>query len=196
MADKKFAADYIDVATRIAEVRGDAERVYPEGTFQPFDPANPYRIEIIDGQTFIVYVAAFYRTPDDVRPGVGTAWEPVPGRTPYTRDSELQNAETSAWGRALIACLAADTKKGIASANEVRNRQADNDPSLQLPPPDPHISKENREAFIAKCKGMGIKPEDVVKKATGGRTSKPEELLKTEVAAAKQALDELAGAPL
>ena len=32
------------------------------------------------------------------------------------------NAETSAWGRALIAVGAADAKRHIASANEVRNR--------------------------------------------------------------------------
>lgn len=193
---EKFAADYIDVAERIASIRGKADREYPEGSFQPLDHGNPYRIEVIEGQTYIVYVAAFYRTPDDPRPGVGAAWEPVPGKTPYTRGSELQNAETSAWGRALVATLAADTKRGIASQEEVRNRRAEQDPAMQLPPPDPHISKENREAFVAKCKDMGIKPEDVVKKATGGRTSKPEELLKTEVAAAKKALDELAGAPL
>jgi hypothetical protein len=55
---------------------------------------------------------------------VGLAWEPVPGKTSYTRDSELQNAETSAWGRAIVAVLAADTKKGIASAEEVQSRQS------------------------------------------------------------------------
>ena len=43
----------------------------------------------------------------------------VPGLTPYTKNSELQNAETSAWGRALVAVLAADTKEGVASADEV-----------------------------------------------------------------------------
>jgi hypothetical protein len=45
------------------------------------------------------------------------------GKTPYTRDSELQNAETSAIGRAIIMVGASDAKK-VASANEVRNRQA------------------------------------------------------------------------
>jgi hypothetical protein len=40
------------------------------------------------------------------------------------KNSELQNAETSAWGRAIVACLAADTQK-IATANDVRNRQAE-----------------------------------------------------------------------
>lgn len=129
---QKFETDYIDVATRIAEVRGDAEKHYPEGSFQPLDAAHPYRLEVIDGQAYVVYVAAFYRTPDDTRPGVGAAWETVPGRTAFTRGSELQNAETSAWGRALIAALAADSKRGIASAEEVRNRKAEQDPDQRL----------------------------------------------------------------
>jgi hypothetical protein len=69
---------------------------------------------------FIVRAEAF-RDPDDDRPGVGTAWEPFPGRTPYTRHSELMNAETSAWGRAL-ASLGYEVHNGSASANEMRGR--------------------------------------------------------------------------
>jgi hypothetical protein len=121
---QKFASDYIDVAARIVEFRTK----YPDGSLQPFDPSQPYKIETFGDAVFIVYTAAAYRTPEDVRPGIGIAWEPFPGRTPYTRNSELQNAETSAWGRAIVAALAADTKKGIASAEEVRNRQAEGDP--------------------------------------------------------------------
>ena len=34
-------------------------------------------------------------------------------------------AETSAWGRAIVAALAADTKRGVASADEVRARRAE-----------------------------------------------------------------------
>lgn len=70
---------------------------------------------------FIVRAEA-YRGPDDECPGVGTAWEPFPGRTPYTRHSELMNAETSAWGRAL-ASLGYEVHNGIASANEMRGRE-------------------------------------------------------------------------
>lgn len=73
-------------------------------------------------KTFIVYTAAAYRTPTDTTPGIGTAWEPFPGLTPYTRDSELQNAETSAWGRAIVAALASESKS-VASAEDVRNRR-------------------------------------------------------------------------
>lgn len=113
--------DYVDVAARIAEFRAK----YPEGSLQPLDLTQPYRVETIGDKTYIVVVAAAYRSPGDQRPGIGMAYEQWPGRTPYTRDSELQNAETSAWGRAIVAALAADTKKGITSAEEVRNRQAD-----------------------------------------------------------------------
>lgn len=113
--EKKGPLDYIDVATRIVEFRTK----HPEGSLQQVD------IKFIDfaGKSWVVYTAAAYRTPDDPRPGMGTAWEPTPGPTNFTRDSELQNAETAAWGRAMVAALAVDTKKGVASSEEVRNRQ-------------------------------------------------------------------------
>lgn len=114
---------YIDVATRIADFRAR----YPDGSLQPFDPARPFDVVTVGDRTFVVVVAAAYRTPDDPRPGVGMAWEPFPGRTPYTRDSELMNAETSAWGRAIVAALAGDTRTGIASADEISNRADDRD---------------------------------------------------------------------
>jgi hypothetical protein len=109
------ASDYVDVAERKREF---VER-YPEGVLQSW--CRPY-VEQVGDKSYIVYAAAAYRTPDDPRPGIGWAWEPVPGPTPFTYDSELQNAETSAWGRAILA-LGFETKK-IASAEEVRNRSA------------------------------------------------------------------------
>jgi hypothetical protein len=111
-------AGYVDVAERIRMFK----EKYPNGTLQPANLDKPYEIVAVAERTFIVYVAAAYREASDQRPGVGIAWEPFPGKTPYTRDSELMNAETSAWGRAIIAALAADTQK-IASADEVRNRR-------------------------------------------------------------------------
>ena len=114
-------SDYVDVAERVRLFR----QQWPEGSLQPVDPAHPFEVIQVNDQTFIVYVAAAYRHPNDPRPGIGTAWEPFPGRTPYTRDSELQNAETAAWGRAIIATLAADSKK-VASLDEVRARKAAN----------------------------------------------------------------------
>lgn len=108
---------YIDVATRIQEFRTK----YPTGSLSQVD----LQFISFGGKDWVVYTAAAYRTPDDPRPGIGTAWEPVPGPTRFTRDSEVQNAETAAWGRSIIAALAADTKKGIASVEEIRNRQVE-----------------------------------------------------------------------
>jgi hypothetical protein len=121
MANYKGPLDYIDVATRIIEFR----EKFPTGSLQSWK--DPYVIEVKmpDGsiKSYMVYSAAAYRSPDDTLPGVGWAYEPIPGPTNFTRDSELQNAETAAWGRAMVAALAVDTKKGIASSEEVRNRQ-------------------------------------------------------------------------
>jgi hypothetical protein len=121
MASYKGPLDYIDVATRIIEFR----EKFPHGSLQSWK--DPYVIEVKmpDGniKSYMVYSAAAYRSPDDQLPGVGWAYEPIPGPTNFTRDSELQNAETAAWGRAMVAALAVDTKKGIASSEEVRNRQ-------------------------------------------------------------------------
>jgi hypothetical protein len=105
--------DYIDVATRI-QIFYDR---YPNGSL-----ASEYEIREVMDHTWIVVKAYAYRTPDDPRPGVGHAWEHVPGRTPFTLGSELMVGETSAWGRA-IAALGIAVHKGIASAQEVRNAQ-------------------------------------------------------------------------
>ena len=114
--------DYVDVGTRVAEFRrqfphGSLSRIAPDGTLVPI------ALQEFGGKAWVIYTAFAYRTPDDAYPGVGTAWEQVPGPTNFTRDSELQNAETSAWGRAMVAALAVDTKRGVASSDEVRARQ-------------------------------------------------------------------------
>jgi hypothetical protein len=114
MAQSKIdMSGYKEVAERIQDFR----KQYPEGTLQSELIPSP-----IEGM--VVVKAYAYRHPDDPRPGIGLAAEPVPGLTPYTRNSEVQNAETSAWGRAIIAVGASDAKK-VASANEVRNRRAE-----------------------------------------------------------------------
>lgn len=138
--------DYVDVAGRIREFR----EKWPDGSLQQV------KVDMINfgGKDWVVYTAAAYRSQDDQRPGMGTAWEPVPGRTPYTRDSELQNAETAAWGRAIVAVLAADTKK-VASADEVRNRQEDRRP---VPEPSPRSQALARLHRLSK--GLGIEAPD------------------------------------
>lgn len=111
--------DYVDVAERLRIFK---ER-FPEGSLQQAD------LQFIDfaGKSWVIYTAAAYRYPDDPRPGHGTAWEPVPGTSSFKRDSEVMNAETSAWGRAIIAVLAADQKR-IASKDEVIARTGQKSP--------------------------------------------------------------------
>jgi hypothetical protein len=131
MAYENRLDDYVDVAERIRIFRDR----YPDGSLQPYDPANPFRVVEIGGAVFIQYTASAYRHPEDTMPGIAISWEPFPGTTPYTKGSELMNAETAAWGRAIVAALAADTKK-IASLDEVRaRRQAENTghPSAEAP---------------------------------------------------------------
>ena len=120
--------DYIDVAERIRLFRDK----HPEGSLQPANLDKPFDMVTIGDKTFIVYIAAAYRTPDDIRPGIGAAWEPFPGRTPYTKDSELMVAETSAWGRAIMAVLAADSKR-VASLDEVRARKSQAEHPATMP---------------------------------------------------------------
>lgn len=122
--------DYNTVPERIAEFR----KKYPTGTLQP---ADVKLVRDFGGADWIRYTAAAYRTPDDERPGMGTVMERVPGLTPYTKNSEMANAETSAWGRAIVAVLAADVKKGIASREEVVPRSAERDvPPAAVAAPD------------------------------------------------------------
>ena len=131
---------YVEVSERIQEFRDK----HPDGSLQA---------EIVELRDDLVIVKAYaYRTPDDPMPGTGLASEPIPGKTNFTRDSELMNAETSAWGRALIAVGAADAKRGIASANEVRNRQ-------NGPEPEP-VDLSPLEAAIINAQDAGVVKSD------------------------------------
>lgn len=144
---------YVDVAERIVEFRAK----HPDGSLQPANLDQPYTVQDIGGQTFIVVVAAAYRDKDDQRPGIGMAYEVFPGKTNFTRGSELQNAETSAWGRAIVATLAADTKRGVSSAEEVRNRQAEREQPL----PEPSEADQLRTQIHAHCRDNKIDPRSV-----------------------------------
>lgn len=138
MANRPSLDDYVDVAERIQ----DFKDAHPEGSLQTLD----WSVRDVAGNTFIVYRAAAYRTPDDQRPGHGVAWEPFPGGTPYTKNSELMNAETAAWGRAIIA-LGLVANRKLASRQEVRNRAAEQEAVVEQPeaskPAKPPESRSN-----------------------------------------------------
>ena len=108
---------YVTVPERIALFY----KRYPEGSLQ-MDP--PVFTEV-EGKSYVIGRAYAYRTPDDARPSVGTAWEVIPGTTPYTRGSEIMNLETSAWGRC-IGALGIGIDKSIATLDEIEAAKARN----------------------------------------------------------------------
>jgi hypothetical protein len=81
---------------------------------------DPPQFVEVEGKKWVIGRAYAYRTPEDQRPGVGTAWEIVPGTTPFTRGSEIQNLETSAWGRA-IGALGIGIDASIATLDEIQH---------------------------------------------------------------------------
>lgn len=108
--------DYVDVPTRLAAA---LER-WPELRVIEHSPA----IVTVNDAAFIQAAVTVYRAPDDPLPAVAHAWEPFPGRTPFTRDSEMMNASTSALGRAL-GMMGIHARRSLASREEVevaRNR--------------------------------------------------------------------------
>ncbi len=106
--------DYIEVSERIRMFK----EAHPDGSLD-----SEWHYVDRDGEQWLVVKAYAYRSQTDTRPGVGHAWEPIPGRTAYTKGNELMVGETSAWGRALAA-LGIAVHKGVATANEVRAAQA------------------------------------------------------------------------
>ena len=104
-----FADGYVSVSERLEAFY----KKYPDGSIQS---------DIVELTESRVVIKAFaYRKPDDPRPGIGHSQLGIPGKTNFTRGSELENAETSAWGRA-IAALGFDVKGGVASKDEVDNK--------------------------------------------------------------------------
>lgn len=85
--------------------------------------ASP-KIVTVNDASFVEVTVTVWRTPDDTLPCTAAAWEPIPGKTPYTRDSEMMNCSTSALGRAL-GLMGIGTASSMASADEVIARDYD-----------------------------------------------------------------------
>jgi hypothetical protein len=128
MPERKFdLGDYVEVKDRIKLFY----ELYAQGRLVTADVQYH---ETPDGTIDRVSVRALaYRTPDDPHPAVGWSWMQVPGTTTYTRGSELENTETSAWGRA-IAATGILIDRSIASAQEVQNKDGVTAPPRQLDP--------------------------------------------------------------
>ena len=121
-----FSMDnYVDVATRLKL----AFERWPELRIQE---TSREVIEMPDKSCFIRAIVTIWRTPDDSIPVIASCCEPYPGRTPYTKLSENENAYTSAIGRGL-AMAGIGANKSIASRDEVMSAQS-RQPKTQLAP--------------------------------------------------------------
>jgi hypothetical protein len=114
---KKFAEDYIDVAERL---RAWYE-AYPNARIET-------EIVSLSDKNVVVKAWAYRGEVADEKPaGTGHASMAIPGSTPYTRGSELENTETSAVGRALV--MAGLPSKKVASGDEIRSKAGAAKPS-------------------------------------------------------------------
>lgn len=133
--------NYIEVSERILKFYEE----YPQGRLVCNE--NPLGMRFGE-QDFVAVHARAFRTPDDAHPGDGWAWEPVPGTTPFTRNSELMNAQTAAIGRAIVS-VGLLASRSIASAEEVRNRKAED------------LAVEATDSVRKKKKAGGLPAKDV-----------------------------------
>jgi len=117
---KKFAEDYIDVAERL---RAWYE-AYPNARIETIIVSHTDSRVTVRALAFRGDTAEEQDTKQrpygfEERPaGVGHSSMAIPGSTPYTRGSELENTETSAVGRALV--MAGLPSKKVASGDEIR----------------------------------------------------------------------------
>ena len=113
-----MAGKFNPVDSGYIEVKDRIEAFYAK------HPEGAIRTNIFDYREDVVIVTAecFANREDTLPIGTGSSALKIPGGTPYTKDSELENAETSAVGRA-IAMAGFEVKRSVASADEIRMKE-------------------------------------------------------------------------
>ena len=157
--DKRLE-NYVDVPHRIKLFY----EKYPEGSLQ-MDP--DLQFQTVGDQVIVIGRAYAYRNPQDEKPGVGTAQEYLPGKTNFTRGSEIQNLETSCWGRA-IGALGIGIDKAIASKEEIEL-------AIERNKPDKVIMKRanpGSKQIVELLGTQGITEKDAILAAVRGLVSR------------------------
>lgn len=134
--------EYVDVASRLKI----AHERWPELRIEEMLP----EIVVIGDRTFVQATVTVYREPADPRPTSATVWEPFPGLTSFSKNSEVPVGMTSALGRAL-AYMGLEVRKSIASRDEVAARRPEPPRASQSGPTDePATSTPSASPVLAK----------------------------------------------
>jgi hypothetical protein len=150
-------SNYVEVADRLREFY----EKYPGGR------VITSIVELTEKR--VVVKAEVYReTAHAVPSGAGHSALAIPGITPYTKGAELENAETSAIGRALVAAGLASKK--IASADEIRAKRVDSPAAVSVVGDGPEVSSpspvaatqsiSDDEAILFAAKAIGFAEAD------------------------------------
>jgi hypothetical protein len=116
--------DYVEVKDRLQEWWAK----YPDGR------VHTEVTELTEDR--VTVRAEAYRKLEDLFPaGVGHSYMQIPGTTPYTKGSEIENAETSAVGRALV-MAGLSAKASIASRDEVAAKMSESGNTGKVPDSD------------------------------------------------------------
>jgi hypothetical protein len=142
--DKSALKDYVDVAERI---RAWYE-AYPNARIETKIIEHTEKRVVVEARAYRG-VKGDSQSDDlgflDDRPaGIGHSAMQIPGATPYTRGSEIENCETSAVGRALV--MAGLPSKRIASDDEIR---AKSEPAKPAPEPRREKPRSDDEALAS-----------------------------------------------
>ena len=168
---------YIDCRTRLVAALKD----WPDLRVVEETP----EIVKIGERHFIQATVTLFRTIDDALPVRAYNFEPFPGKTNFTRDSEQQNSATSALARAL-GYMGYGIERSIASFDEVRNRQPDENPQ-------PMTSKPIMTG--AQMRVVASKPE-VPSRGEGALSVATEKQVNFIEALAKKSTESIAGIDL
>ena len=106
--------NYVDVPTRLRM----ALEKHSDLRIQESQPV----FREVGNKLYLEIRCTVWRDKDDTLSVIAYCWEPFPGTTPYTRDSEQMNASTSALGRAL-GMMGFGIEHKMASKQEVMARQ-------------------------------------------------------------------------